>query len=88
MTVTMDEFEEFIQVYKDQGIEKAREEDLRKAIRHFWNVASSVTVDDRVQTLREEGWIEKEPHSNTFRINHELDDPVIKAFKNRGVSDE
>jgi hypothetical protein len=88
MTVKMDEFKDFIKVYENQGIEKVKLKDLKKAVRHFWNVASEPTVKDRLSTLEEEGWIERKPHSDVFKINHELDDPVIKAFKNKGVTEE
>lgn len=84
MTVTMDEFEDFIELYKEQKIEKVSENDLRKAIRHFWNVASKPTVDDRIETLKSEGWIKRKSHSNNFEIKHEKDDPIEKIFGQAG----
>lgn len=84
MTVTMDEFKDFIKVYENQGIEKTSDEDLRKAIRHFWNVASQPTVDDRINTLKGEGYIERIPHSESWKINYDKNDTIEKVFSNAG----
>ena len=84
MAVTIDEIEDFVEVFHDQKIEKVKENDLRKAIRHYWNVASQPTVDDRIETLEEEGWIEKVSHSNSWKITEEAGDGLEKAFRRKG----
>lgn len=84
MAVTMDEIEDFIEVYQNQGIEKVKDVDLRKAIRHFWNVASKPTVEDRIDTLKSEGWIEKVPHSDSWKINHDQKDDYVELFRKAG----
>lgn len=84
MAVTIDEIENFMEVFQNQGIEKISEKDLRKAIRHYWNVASQPTVDDRIETLEEEGWIELIPHSSNYKVIHEKSESIEQIFREKG----
>lgn len=84
MAVTIDEIENFMDVFHEQNIQKVKESDLRKAIRHYWNVASQPTVDDRIETLEQEDWIEQIPHSDSWKIIQEKNDSIEKLFRERG----
>lgn len=81
MTVTLQEFQDFIDVFKNQGIEELKEGQLRRAIRHHWNVGSQPTVDSRIQTLKEEGWIKKLKKGDRWKIIHDRDEGIGKLFQ-------
>lgn len=81
MTVTLDELENFIETFEKNGLEEITEQNLRKSIRAFWNVASDATVQSRINTLQDEGWIEKQKKSDVWTINHEKEDGIEKLFR-------
>ena len=81
MTLTLDELEDFMEHFHEQNLEKIEEDNMRKAIRHYWNVATPATVESRLQTLQDEGWIEKKPKSSVWIINEEPEEGIGKLFK-------
>lgn len=81
MTVTLDELEEFIETFEENGLEQIKEQNLRKAIRAFWNVASDATVQSRINTLQDEGWIEKKKKSSIWIINHDREEGIEQLFQ-------
>jgi len=81
MTVTLDELENFIETFEKNGLEEITEQNLRKSIRAFWNVASDATVQSRINTLQDEGWIEKQKKSDVWTINHEKEEGIEKLFR-------
>jgi len=80
MALKLQEFEDFMQVLIDQGMKKIENENLRKAVRHYWDIGTPVTVDSRIETLKEEGWIEKKPNSTVWIINEEKEEGIEKLF--------
>jgi len=84
MAVTMDEIEEFMQLLQNQDIGKISDKDLRKAIRHYWNVASKPTVDSRIETLEGEDWIEKVAHADAWKINEDRKPGIEEVFREEG----
>jgi len=81
MTVTLDELEDFIQTFEENGLNEIEEQNLRKAIRAFWNVASDATVQSRINTLQDEGWIEKKKKSKIWIIHHEKEEGIEQLFQ-------
>jgi len=83
MTVTIDELEDFISHFHEQNLEKIEDKNMRKAVRHYWNVASQPTVDSRLETLKAEGWIKKKPHTDkwTIKTPEEKESGIEKMFR-------
>jgi len=83
MTVTIDDIEDFMSHFHDQNIGKLEDKNLRKAIRHYWNVASEVTVDSRIETVKGEGWIKKNKTGNTWELKseEEREDGIEQLFE-------
>jgi len=81
MSVSIKEYEEFMQVLIDQNMEKIEDNNLKKAIRHFWDIGSEATVNSRINTLESEDWITQEKHSDTWIVNHDRTEGIEKLFK-------
>lgn len=88
MTVTMDELEKFVEVFHEQEIQKIKTKDLKKAVRHYWNVASDPTVQDRINTLVQEGWIEPVQGGKEFKIKEDAGSSIEKLFRERGEREQ
>lgn len=84
MVVTIEELQDFIEVFNEQGIEKISDRKLKKAIRRYWNVASKPTVESRIETLKEEGYISKVSHSEKWNIEDNTDSDFEELFAKRG----
>jgi len=80
MTVTLSEFEEFMDRLRSEGLEKITTKNLRRAIRHFWDVGSSATVDSRMETLKEEGWIEKTKAGDKWELQEEKENNIAQLM--------
>jgi len=80
MTVTLSEFEEFMNRLHQQNLEKLSRSKLRTAIRHYWDVGSSATVDSRMKTLREEGWISKAQEGDKYELHEEQQNQFAKIM--------
>lgn len=83
MALKLQEFEDFMQVLIDQDMEKIEEPNLKKAVRHYWDIGTPVTVESRIKTLKEEGWIEKKPNSKIWKINHDQEPGIEKLFQDK-----
>lgn len=80
MALKLQEFEDFMQVLIDQDMEQIKNSNLKTAVRHYWDIGTPVTVESRIETLKEEGWIEKKPNSNIWLINQEKEEGIEQLF--------
>lgn len=63
MTLKLTELEEFVDKLRSNGIREMKKQDLRKAIKRHWDIASEFSVKTRYEALMDENLVKEHPNS-------------------------